>query len=237
MYENEWRRIMKKHADERLRVSNDELSVRDGQHRMTNVVELCAPAEKERVTSERGRDETEQKDITTRLAVYDATVFVGLRTVVYDAAIEHIEEDGERTIELPKMPELLASAAVARCLLPMRLRGFEIKAIRRIMKLTMAELAKRLDEKTAVETISRWESEAQPMGGFAEKFLRLIVCEEVRKNAPGIEYNASKIANLKVRDPWKINPGYQVPPVELWLVALKQPAGTIIEAWNEKKVA
>jgi DNA-binding transcriptional regulator YiaG len=228
---------MSKHADETPRVSNNGLRVLEGQHR--NVVALCSPTERKLATSESelGEAEIDSQGIATRLAVYDATVFVGLKTVVYDAAIERIEDDGERTIELPKMPELLASAAVARCLLPVRLRGFEIKAMRRIMKLTLAELARRLDEKTAVETVSRWESEAQPMGGYAEKFLRLLVCEEVRKNAPGIEYNALKIVNLRVRDPWKINPDHQINPVELWLVALKQPTGMIIEAWNEKKVA
>lgn len=228
---------MNKHADERLRVSNKELRVQDGQHRSANVVELCALTEIERALNEPERPANEPHGISTTLAVYDATVFVGLRTVVYDAAIEHLEEDGERTIELPKMPELLASAAVARCLLPVRLRGHEIKAMRRIMKLTLAAMAKRLDEKTAAETVSRWESEAQPMGGYAEKLLRLLVCEEVRKNAPGIQYNASMIANLKVRDPWRANTDYAVPPVELWLLPLKESTGTIIEAWNEKKVA
>jgi DNA-binding transcriptional regulator YiaG len=216
-------RIMKKHADGRPEVSNQKLRVLDRQHRQKTVVELAALAE----------DEHAQRT----LAIYDATVFVGLRTVVYDAAIERVEDDGETTIELPKLPELLASAAVSRCLLPVRLRGPEIKAMRRIMKLTLADLAKRLDEKTAPETVSRWETEAQPMGGYAEKLLRLLVCEEVRENAPGIEYNASMIANLKVRDPWRADPNYEIPPVELWLLPLKEISGTIIKAWNEKKVA
>jgi DNA-binding transcriptional regulator YiaG len=227
---------MKKHADERPPVSKKGLRVLDGQHRQTNVVELIAVNEIERALGNVERAEAELKHAERTLEMYDATVFVGLRTVVYDAAIECVE-DGETTIELPKLPELLASAAVSRCLLPVRLRGHEIKAMRRIMKLTLAELAKRLDEKTAPETVSRWESEAQPMGGYAEKLLRLLVCEGLRENAPGIEYNASMIADLKVRDPWRTDPNYEVPPVELWLLPLKERTGTIIEAWNEKKVA
>jgi DNA-binding transcriptional regulator YiaG len=107
--------------------------------------------------------------------VYDATVFVGLRTTVYDAAIERVEDDGEVTIELPKLQELLAASAVARCLIPIKLRGSEIKTMRKIMKMTHAELAEALDVKTAAETVSRWESEAQPMGGYAEKVFRLVV--------------------------------------------------------------
>jgi hypothetical protein len=37
--------------------------------------------------------------------------------------------------------------------------------MRKIMDLTLAELDKKLDERTATETVSRWASEAQPMGG------------------------------------------------------------------------
>src|SRR5262245_18089426 len=75
---------------------------------------------------------------------YDATHLVGLRTYVYDAAI-----DGEVMIELPRQRELMASAAVARCLMPIRLRGWEIKALRKAMRSTAAEFAKKLGEKTA----------------------------------------------------------------------------------------
>lgn len=228
---------MTKHADGRADVSNQKLRVLDGQHRKAKVVELTALTHIEAAINDGGRAEAEIKRAERTLAVYDATVFVGLRTVVYDAAIERAEDDGETTIELPKLPELLASAAVSRCLLPVRLRGHEIKAMRRIMKLTLADLAKRLDEKTAPETVSRWETEAQPMGGYAEKLLRLLVCEGVREHAPGIEYNASMIADLKVRDPWRTDPNYEIPPVELWLLPLKERTGTIIEAWNEKKAA
>lgn len=170
-----------------------------------------------------------------RLPIYDATVEVGLCTIVRDAAIEHTDEQGEVTIELPKLDELMASAAVARCLTPIKLRGWEIKGMRKIMRLTLAELADSLDERTAVETISRWESEAQPMGGYAEKVLRLFVCERLQKQAPGIEYSASMIANLKVRDPWRSDPNHKAPCIEFDLIHLKEESGTIIDAWNAKK--
>jgi DNA-binding transcriptional regulator YiaG len=205
---------MTNHADTRC---GDGLRVVDGNHKVPAIA-------------------TEAKEKT--LSVYDATVFVGLRTVVYDAAIERIESDGEATIELPNLPELLASVAVARCLMPMRLRGNEMRAMRHIMKLTLADLAKRLGEKTAPETVSRWESETQVMGGYAEKVLRLLVCEDLYRNAPGIQYNASMIAHLNVRDPWRVNPNYEVPPVQLELVSLKeQCSGAINEAWTSKKAA
>lgn len=187
-------------------------------------------------SSEREKDGGTEGGVRT-LPVYDATVFVGLRTTVYDAAVEHIDEEGEECIELPKMPELLASAAVVRCMMPIKLRGPEIKTMRRIMRLTLADLAKRLDERTAVETISRWETEAQPMGSYAEKLLRLIVCDELKENAPGIGYNPSTVIRLSIDDPWRTNPEYQVPPIELWLTPLIEQSGDLIEAWNEKRVA
>ena len=171
------------------------------------------------------------------LPEYDASVEVGLCTIVHGAAIERTDEQGEVTIELPKINELMAAAAVARCLVPIKLRGSEIRAIRKILGLTLAELANKLDERTAPETVSRWETEAQPMGGYAEKVMRLTVCEVLHKRAPGIAYNASMIAGLKVLDPWKIDPNYKPPCIQLYLIRMKEETGSLIDAWNEKRAA
>ena len=171
------------------------------------------------------------------LPSYDATPHVGLNTIVCDAAIERMDASGEETIELPKPRELRAAAAMLRCLIPVKLRGWEIKAMRKIMNLTLADLAKRLDARTAPETVSRWESDAQPMGGFADKVLRLVICEELHKDAPGVEYNAAMIAQMQVYDPWG-EAGYELPPIILRLIKLKeQSSGSIIETWNAKKAA
>lgn len=172
----------------------------------------------------------------TLLKEYDVSALVGLRTIACDAAIERVDERGEKTIELPKLRELSASAAISRCLMPIRLRGSEMKAMRKIMRMTLAELAKKLDERTAPETVSRWESEAQPMGGYAEKLLRLLVCEELKKEAPGIDYDGSKIAYLTVLDPWRADQDYKAPPVVLTYMPMKVDH-MLIDAWNERKAA
>lgn len=164
---------------------------------------------------------------------YDATTLVGLKTIVHDAAVL---DEAEDTIELPKLDELMATAAIARALLPVRLRGPEMKAMRKIMGYTLADLAGRLDEKTAVETVSRWESEAQPMGGYAEKLFRLLVCETLKVRAPGISYDGSMIANLKVVDPWMTDPEYDVPAVQFSLLRMKE-SGVIRDAWGEQNRA
>ncbi len=169
--------------------------------------------------------------VTRHIDEYDATALVGLHTLVKNAAIETQDKNGEVTVELPKLRELLAAAAVMRCLVPIRLRGAEMKAMRKTMKMTLAELARKLDARTAPETVSRWESEAQPMGGYVEKLLRLLVCEMLKESAPGIEYNASMIAHMTVMDPWASDPDYAVPPIVLIYTKIKQQAGPVIDAW------
>jgi len=207
---------MTKHNDKPDERAAGAVCVLDGQHRTASV----SAVPKSRV-----------------LDTYDATPHVGLRTIVCGAAIERVDEDGEETIELPKQRELRASAAVVRCLIPIKLQGWEIKAMRKIMNLTLAELASRLDERTAPETVSRWESDAQPMGGYADRVLRLIICEDLRKEAPGIEYKAARIANMRVKDPWRAAPDYELPPIVLHLIQLKERSGSIIETWNAKLAA
>jgi transcriptional regulator with XRE-family HTH domain len=130
----------------------------------------------------------------------------------------------------------MASAAMWRCLCPARLRGHEIKAVRKIMGLTLSELAKKLGEKTAVETISRWESEVQPVGGYAEKLVRLLVCETLKDKAPGIDYDGSLIANLPVIDPWMADPDFELPPMEFGMVRVRE-RGSLIDAWEGTKCA
>jgi DNA-binding transcriptional regulator YiaG len=166
----------------------------------------------------------------------DVSAIVGVRTIAWDAAIERKSESGE-SIELPKLRELIASALLSRCLMPIRLRGSEIKAMRKGMRMTLADLAKKLGGKTAQETISRWESEAQPVGNHAERWLRLVVCEELKKNAPGITYDASILTEMnEVADPWADDPNYETPPIVLIYMPMKVDH-SVIEAWNERREA
>lgn len=165
------------------------------------------------------------------LETYDATTLIGLKVIVHGAVIEDTEDDA---IEVPNLNQLKASVAMARCLTPIRLRGSEMKAMRKIMKLTLAELAEKLDERTAPETVSRWESEAQPMGGYAEKLFRLLVCEQLKEDAPGIGYNAGMIANMRVQDPWRSDSTFEMPPLQFSLIRMKERTGAVIDAWEKQ---
>jgi DNA-binding transcriptional regulator YiaG len=192
--------------------------VLDGSHRIGVLTCLDGAAKGEKILPE-----------------YDATAHVGLRTIIYNAAIERVDrETSEETIEVPKPDELRAAACIVRCLVPIKLRGSEIKAMRKALGLTLEEMAKRLDERTAAQTVSRWESDAQPMGGYAEKMFRLVVCEEMQERAPGVEYNARMIANLRVIDPWIVDPNYEVPAIGFQMIGMKELSGSIIQTWNSQ---
>ena len=164
-------------------------------------------------------------------------VLIGLRTYIYNGVIKGTDQNGEVTFEIPKLRQLVAAAAVSRCLMGLRLRGWELKALRKAMGMTLEEMANRLGERTAVETVSRWESEVRPMGGYAEKLLRLVVCEELSKEAPGISYNGSMIAHLRVRDPWMVEKEFEVPYVHLALTLMKEPSGSVDKVYTEQREA
>lgn len=189
-------------------------------------------------TPSAGQDNNAQKNKAVVLATYDATSLIGLKTYIQNGAIQRTDSSGEVTIEVLKLRQLVAAAAVSRCLMNLKLRGWELKALRKAMGLTLSEFANRLDEKTAVETVSRWESEARPMGGYAEKLLRLVVCEELSKEAPGVNYNGSMIADLRVLDPWIMQKDYDVPYINLSFGPMKeQCSGSVDEVYMEQRKA
>jgi DNA-binding transcriptional regulator YiaG len=156
-----------------------------------------------------------------------------VRTIACNAAAERT--DG--STELPKLRELIASALVSRCLMPIRLCGAEMKAMRKGLRMTLGDLANYIGDKTAPETISRWESEAQPIGSTTEKWLRTVVCEKLKKEAPGIAYDASMLVDMNdIEDPWTNGLAHEIPPVVLVYMPMKID-NSVIDVWNEKKDA
>jgi hypothetical protein len=171
------------------------------------------------------------------LGVYDVTALIGLRTVVHNGAVEAINDQDEMRIVVPHLEELRAAAAVMRCLLPIRLRGREIAAIRDIMRLGPSDLAKRLGGGTSPATMCRWESEERWMSERIEKRFRRLVFEQAGRKAPHVECDGSKITRFRFVDPWSGNPSYEIPPVVLNWIQVKDPSGLIISVWNDKCTA
>jgi hypothetical protein len=171
------------------------------------------------------------------LVAYDATSLVGLRAVVHNGAVEKIGNGGEVRIDVPNLDELRAAAAILRCLLPIKLRGREMTAIRTIMGLGRSDLLGRLGEQAPSELLLRWESEDPPMDELTEKRFRHLVCEEVAPGASHLEYDAAKIAQFRIVDPWRKDPTYEIPPVILNWVQVTDESGSVARAWNDDRAA
>lgn len=167
------------------------------------------------------------------LAEYDASDLIGINTIIRNAAIEITEDDGDISIEIPNIETASVAAAMSRCLMPVRILAHELRTIRHIVGMTAAELGRAMDPKTSPETVSRWENGKQPMGGYAEKVFRLIVCERLKEHAPGVDYTDGAIAKLKVMDPWRAKPDYKVPPVVLERVRVRSDHRETVSAWAE----
>ena len=74
------------------------------------------------------------------------------------------------------------------------------------------------------------------MGGYAEKVLRLVVCEGLTTEAPGIEYAAKMIADMRICDPWRANPEYETPPIVLKLIKLKEALAQSSKHGTQRKL-
>jgi hypothetical protein len=89
---------------------------------------------------------------------------VGLpNVVILNAARQFVcVECGEDNgISVPDIDGLEAAVAVTRVMTPVKLRGSELRFLRRALGLKAKELAERLE--VADETISRWENDKSPI--------------------------------------------------------------------------
>lgn len=166
---------------------------------------------------------------------YDATKIVGLKTIVLDSAVE-INDDGENYIEIQDRRELCKVAAMARCLMPVSLEGKEIQSIRKIAGWSATELAQKMGENTSASTVSRWENGHQNIGGYAEKIFRLLVCEHLKNDCPGVNYESSSIAGLRVISASRVsketNGKLDIPAVIVGRVKVKVDGKSSVDAWE-----
>lgn len=164
---------------------------------------------------------------------HDVSDLVGFRVRVRNAARKFSDGRGQEWIEIPEQQEMTAAAAMVRCLIGFKLRGSELRAIRHIVGWTAEDLAKKLDARASSETVSRWENQKQQMGGYAEKVFRLNVCEALKNRAPGVDYDAGKIAHLEMIDPWIADENYEIPYVVLDWVRMKNEDRKITETYTD----
>lgn len=80
---------------------------------------------------------------------------------------------GAIRVRIPNIEGLHRALALFLLRKTSRLSGPEVRFLRKYIGLSGADFAKRLGAEP--ETVSRWENGKQPIGGAAERFLRLLV--------------------------------------------------------------
>lgn len=168
---------------------------------------------------------------------YDVTNLIGLRAIVVNAAQE-VEENGEISIEVPDIEALAKAAVMARCLIPISLTSKELKNIRKIVGWSASELAEKMGDKTNVATVSRWENDRQNMGGYAEKVFRLIVCEYLKNDCPGVNYECKYIAELRIISIDRIknesSSNIEIPHIKFDRIKVKVCNKSSVDAWENE---
>ena len=124
---------------------------------------------------------------------YDATTEMGVPVTLIDTVLE--DDDGN--LEIPNLDMLLATAAVARVLVPIQMVGAEIRFLRHVLDMTGTEFARAIDlsDKTVV---SRWENSKVRPGGYTEKIVRQLILNMLGHRAPGIEIPENAIPGMKI---------------------------------------
>ena len=113
----------------------------------------------------KGKLRTERKDYPFLESGLDNVVLVGLEVRTCNNP-----ECGEELPVIPKLSELHRVIAHTLARQPQKLRGSEIRFLRKYLGLSGNDAAKTLG--VAPETLSRWENEQSSMGVSVEKLLR-----------------------------------------------------------------
>lgn len=159
---------------------------------------------------------TENRIKTEMLERYEEDL-LGIPVVLRNAVIRETDaETGETTYTIPDMRGLVAAVAMARCLLPVKLSGRDIKFLRKALEMTQREFAEMMEVQP--ETVSRWESNGQTMAGYSEKLLRHHICAMLHDQAPAIDFDPARIAHMKIKP---IGEDDEIPPLAFERVRYK----------------
>jgi DNA-binding transcriptional regulator YiaG len=131
-------------------------------------------------------------------------------------------------VAIPDMDGLAYATVISRALNPMRLRGREVKFIRRALDMTQTEFARAMD--LTAETVSRWETDTRGVGGACEKLTRHNACALLSKKARGRPYDPEIIAEMEFVD---LPEGHELPPIEMVRVRVTDQAAVDGDGWGE----
>jgi transcriptional regulator with XRE-family HTH domain len=134
-------------------------------------------------------------------------------------------------ITIPNPAGAIAAAGIARAMHPVKLTGAEFRAVRRAAGRTAKDLAEVLDVRA--ETVSRWETGAEPIGSANEKLARLVLGNALDQGAPSlVAFDATALIAMHLRAP---RPGGRPPEIRLELVRVADAASA--GAWEQVKRA
>jgi DNA-binding transcriptional regulator YiaG len=160
---------------------------------------------------------------------YESDAILGIPVVLRNAARRKTcRACGHVSTVIPQLGQLAAAVAMARALVPVKLTGQDLRLFRRTLGMTNKQFAETLD--IDASTLSRWEHDAQGMGGASGKLIRGLVCEELGRIAQAIDYDPSRIIRMKVLA------DAEMPVMEFELVRLKAD-GRKQDSWDLAEAA
>ena len=120
---------------------------------------------------------------------------MGLPIVLEDSAIAS-SFDGEEGVVVPDVKGLEAAMAVARVIIPDKLRGEEIKFLRKAIGLKAVDLASFLD--VVPETLSHWENGRNVITANPERILRMRALRALKDKARGVPAKVDDILDMEI---------------------------------------
>jgi len=134
-------------------------------------------------------------------------------------------------ITIPNPAGAIAAAGIARVMHPVKLTGAELRAVRRAAGRTAKDLAAVLDVRA--ETVSRWETGAEPIGSANEKLARLALGNALDQGAPSlVAFDATAMLYMQLTGR---RSGGRPPEIRLHLVRVGDAATG--GAWEQAKRA
>ncbi|EKV26621.1 hypothetical protein C882_2248 [Caenispirillum salinarum AK4] len=129
------------------------------------------------------------------LASYDDDAF-GIPVTIKNAVVEHsCPECGFEGVEIPDTEDLEAAIAIARVLLPIALRGPEIRFLRKACGMTGKQFATELDCDNA--SLSRWENHGG-QGSFTDKQIRDVVAGILHPRVPAVTLKPGEFLRMRI---------------------------------------
>ena len=126
------------------------------------------------------------------------TEIIGIEVVLHNSA-ERVKcrDCHDETIMIPNMAGLIAAIAMLRVLNPIKLKGSEIRFIRKSLGLSAKKFASILE--VSAESFSRWENDKSPISSVYEKLLRIFAAKNLQEKAPAIDMDIDTLVHMHIK--------------------------------------